>query len=497
MDNSLLAIGVMTGNSLDGADVVLTEFTAQGKIRDLCTHFLPFDASLYEPIRALQKAVATARGDMRAVADSFKWQSATETLSFDDLQDRYIQCIAQAVKTLIEKAKNKPELSSQHNLDKIDVIGLHGQTCDHCPPSRIGEFDASRVYTVQIGNGQQLADLTNITVIYDFRSDDLIHGGEAAPLAPIHNQHLADHTKQQGHFPIAFCNAGNTGNIALITHEKNKPNALRTLGWDAGPFNHYPDLLIRTQHPEKTCDINGEIGSTGAINTELLAALFDHAVQMENGQNYLQQLPPKSGDPNYYKLIPALQDDTIAFADRLRTAEYFSAYAFVHSLSLTPDSLEIPTNFATFGGGWLNPICLAHFKELLNAQSTNNPILPAHRAAFNTIWARLSNAGKKVLVDTSSAFGFDGQVMEARIFADMARCRLIGKPFSTPDTTGAQKPIVGGIIRYPQGDSAKATDTVRSLLKTHEAENITMDIPDQFDPRWSRAAAGWREKLPG
>lgn len=546
--NQVLAIGVMTGNSLDGADLVLTEFGADGKIKDLCTHFLPFDADLYKPVRALQRAVADAQGNMHSVADSFQWQSDTETLDFDALQNRYIQRVADAIAALINKAKSNTELASRYNLDAIDIIGLHGQTCDHCPPSRLrtldedGKLDADRVYSVQMGNGQQLADLTNMTVIYDFRSDDLMQGGEAAPLAPIHNQHLANHTKQAGQFPIAFCNAGNTGNIALITHDIDQPENLKTLGWDTGPFNHYPDLLIRSEYSDKTCDHNGEIGKSGAINIDLLRTLFNEAAQLENGENYLLLTPPKSADPNYYQLLPALEDQSIPFADRLRTAEYFSAYAFVHSLSLTPASLALPRYFATFGGGWLNPISFAHFKGLLtkgpenlfqggahqdsqnplNTDKADHPILPEHQVAFESVWSRLaaartlasdtttpeatapetttscanqSTSEQTLSIESSQHFGFDGQAMEARIFADMAYCRLIGEPFSTPDTTGAKRPVVGGIIRYPKGDPNQATETVKALLKTHKTEHITPDQPDQFDPRWSRASAGWAARL--
>ena len=490
----LLAIGVMTGNSVDGVDVVLTAFYSTGEIRDVCSHFLPFDEAVYKPIRALQSAITQAKGDMALVDNTFSWCSDSKELSFDDIQDRYIIYVAQAIKELIEKANSNPKLAELYHLDVIDVIGFHGQTCDHCPPSRAGGFKPDKVYTVQIGNGQQLADLTGITVIYDFRSDDVMHGGEGAPLAPMHNQHLAEHTKAQGHFPITFCNAGNTGNLAHITHELDLPEVTKTLGWDSGPFNHYPDLLIRTEL-QKPCDFNGEVGSDGNIDLKLLKAMFEGAVAMENGDNYLLQKPPKSGDPNYYRLIPELIDNNLPLKDRVRTAEYFSAYVFVHSLSLTPENLALPANYAIFGGGWHNPITLQHFKALLAGDFSTCPILPEHEHAFMQVIKRIQRTNKELTIDWSNAFGFDGTVMEARIFADMARCRLIGKPFSTPDTTGAHKPIVGGIIRFPQGDQNNASDSIRMLLKQHNSANLTKDVPEACDPRWNRGSAGWSDRL--
>lgn len=482
----------MTGNSIDGVDLVLTYFNQEGEIRDLCSYNMPFGMDIYKPIRDLQKAIAKAKGNMQYIATHFETTYNNRKLNFDSVQNHYITTIARAINKLIEKAKTSTELTTEFDLDQIDVIGLHGQTCDHCPPSRVGGAYWDKVYTVQIGNGQQLANLTGITVIYDFRSDDLMHGGEAAPLAPMHNQHLAENAKYLGKFPVTFCNAGNTGNLAHITLHK-KDDKLSTMGWDTGPFNHYPDQLVR-QYKNEKCDWNGRYGNHGQINMVLLKRLFDHSVKMESGANYLLKAPPKSGDPNYYQKIPMLDDVSISFEDKLRTCEYFAAYAFFHSLSLTSVDLHLPHNFALFGGGWQNPIALKHFEGLLSGDWANNPLLTEHKEIFETTINRLRSNAKEVFVAPSSAFGFDGTVMEARIFADMARCRLTGKPFSTPQTTGANKACIAGIVRYPYQDSSKATNTFKSWLLYYNTEDINLDDPSRFDPRWSRASSGWHKR---
>ena len=77
---------------------------------------------------------------------------------------------------------------------EIAAIGFHGQTCDHFPPSAAG---GSEPYTLQVGDPRLLADLTGIPVIYDFRSDDLMNGGEGAPLAPLHNRRIARMMQKQ------------------------------------------------------------------------------------------------------------------------------------------------------------------------------------------------------------------------------------------------------------------------------------------------------------
>jgi len=248
-------------------------------------------------------------------------------------------------------------------------------------------------------------------------------------------------------------------------------------------------------YSNESCDWNGRYGAKGNVDMVLLKHLFDHAVEMESGENYLVQTPPKSGDPNYYKEILMLAEDAITFEDKLRTCEYFSAYVLFHSLSFTPTELQLPFNFALFGGGWHNPVTLQHFEGLLAGDWTNNPVLPEHQIVFETLLKRIQEQDKKVYVAPSSAFGFDGTVMEARIFADMAKCRLIGEPFSSTETTGAEQACVAGIIRYPNQQPSNATVVFQEWLRFYNTTHHTEDNPSRFDARWSRASAGWYQKL--
>ena len=494
VNHTLFIIGIMTGNSLDGIDSVLTAFHPDGSIEDLCSHFSPFDNTLYSALRALQATVANANGVMATVETDFEWQSSDDKpFTLDKLQTGYITQVAKSVEALLTKA-------AVHK-DRIDLIGLHGQTIDHSPPSRRqAPHSNQQPYTVQLGNGQQLADLTGITVVYDFRSDDLMHGGEGAPFAPMHNLHLVEALQrrtaahQAASYPVTFCNAGNTGNLTHITHDKGDAGRPKTYGWDTGPFNHFPDQLVRANHPTLTCDHAGQIGQTGNIHLDLLAQLFHESVRLPNGDNYLLKPPPKSADPNHYNTPSLLNNPQIAFEDRLRTAEYFSAYLFVHSLGLTEEPLQLPTHFLLFGGGWHNPVCLEHFKGLLEHDLKSCPLLPEHLAHFQALRERLKQSDAAISVRWSDELGINSRVMEARIFADMARCRVIGKPYSTPDITGVRQPVVAGLIRFPQGSEQQATPTVRALLQQHQSAALTHDLPDQFDARWSRAAAGWSHR---
>ncbi|HET8845112.1 MAG TPA: anhydro-N-acetylmuramic acid kinase, partial [Ktedonobacteraceae bacterium] len=326
---------------------------------------------------------------------------------------------------------------------------------------------------------------TGITTIYDFRSDDLMQGGEGAPLAPMHNRHIAEQLREEGYVPMTFINAGNTSNIAHVTEDGD--GKLVTVGWDAGPCNHFPDLLMQTEG-EMQCDRDGNIGKKGRINRDLLRELFAHAATTPHKANFLDKKPPKSSDPQWYRAPDMLLDKTLPFEDRLRTAEYFSAYLLFHSLGYTDRKIELPFRFALFGGGWNNPIIREHFSALLKGDFSSSPVLAEHKGCFEALHQRLQ--GKQLIVSGSETYGFDGQAMEARIFADMARCRIIGEPFTTPHITGGEREVVCGIIRYPSGTIEKATPNLRAWVQEYQV-HPSYGEQKQFDSRWSRAVAGW------
>lgn len=436
---TIKTIGVMTGNSLDAVDVVLTEFD-QETIKDICALTLDYPKSLTTDLLKLRELIKQEKSVIENVADN---------QFFIDTVNTYSKLVAKAVNDLV----------LQNNIDKNEVaaIGFHGQTCDHFPPS-IAKDEPP--YTLQIGNAQLLADLTGIKVIYDFRSDDIMNGGEGAPLAPIHNQHISRDLKSKGLFPVAFCNAGNTGNIAIITEDKNQKPVV--MGWDVGPFNHLSDYLMRT-YKNKPFDKDGEEAKKGKVNPELLEKLFYNVAINNSGNNFYLQSPPKSSDPSWYRIVDDLKDLTYGFADTLRTVEYLSAYTFFHSLSHVPLNLKMPSDFMVFGGGWKNPVAFSDFKNLLSGKGF---ILEEHQETFAIISSRFK---KDCTIDWSDKYGYSGQYMEARIFADMAYCKIINEPFSHPETTGCKSPTLAGVYCYPNsGEKPKL---------------------------WNRAAKGWQSKL--
>jgi len=183
-------IGVMSGTSLDGVDVVLCPVGAES-IERTASLFFPFDPVLKSDILHLI--------------------GETTTLKEIGLVDRRLGAmLAEAVLALIAK----------HDLDisRIEAIGLHGQTLWHAP-------GGDEPFTMQLGDPNIVAARTGIRTVTDFRRKDMAFGGQGAPFAPAFHQFLFG--KLAG--KTVVINIGGMANITVI----GEP----LLGYDTGPGN--------------------------------------------------------------------------------------------------------------------------------------------------------------------------------------------------------------------------------------------------------------------
>lgn len=427
----MLIIGIMTGNSLDAADCVLADVTSAG-IADKAFHSLCYPEALRKKIRGL-RALFKAKGtDFASISASPLF---TETLC------AYTAHLVTAVNELLRHT----------GLERGDIaaIGLHGQTLHHMPPS---VSQNGMCYTVQLGDARALADFTGIPVISDFRSDDIMNGGEGAPFAPLHLMSVA---RAKQYHCAYFLNAGNTGNIAVIYRDEH--GEYRAQGWDSGPFNHFPDMLTQRENGA-VCDFNGELGKQGNIVPSILSDYWDGAAKTETGANFFMTPPPKSSDPAHYNDVPALFDHKAPAEDRIRTAEFASALALFHSMAYVDYRIPAPEALILSGGGWKNPLCLGDFTALAHGENTD--MIPANlKETCALIRERLKNAAIFSADDT----GFRADATEARIFADAAYKFLHNTPFTLPSVTGVNTPTVCGALRFPHDDPSQARPDVAKL----------------------------------
>ena len=370
--HNMLFIGLMSGTSLDGVDVALVEFNnndsvASGQIRLLDTHFLAYPASLRAQILALQHPTAN--------------ELETTALMGNALAKLY----AEAVNQLLAKINLKPQ--------QITAIGCHGQTIRHQPQLMDGIG-----FTLQIGNPALLAELTDITVVADFRSRDIAAGGQGAPLVPAFHQAMFASAKMSRAII-------NIGGIANITYLKNN----NVLGFDSGPGNMLLDAWIK-QHQNLDYDANGGWASTGQVIAPLLESML--------ADPYFALSPPKSTGRDLFNdhwLSKKISGQHYAAQDVARTLVALTAHTIVDSLQHYCGSVD---EVYLCGGG-------AH-----------NSLL---RLSLQTLLA-------DIRVESTDILGVGVDWLEAIAFAWLAKQTLDKKTANLPEVTGAKGARILGAI---------------------------------------------------
>ncbi|TZF99483.1 anhydro-N-acetylmuramic acid kinase (plasmid) [Chryseobacterium panacisoli] len=227
-----LAIGLMSGTSLDGLDICLAEFEKQDKwsFQILKAETIPY-AEDWE--NKLRNSIHLSAEDLL------------------ELNSEYGFYLGRQVKEFINK----------HQLENISLIASHGHTIFHQP---------KRKFTLQIGDGRAIKLETGLPVIYDFRSQDVLMNGNGAPLVPIGDELLFSEYN-------ACLNLGGFSNISLHSDGKR-------IAFDIAPVNIVLNHLA--QHINKSFDENGALAQKGEINEALLNDL--------NALDFYQHSHPKS-----------------------------------------------------------------------------------------------------------------------------------------------------------------------------------------------------------
>ena len=175
---------------------------------------------------------------------------------------------AYAVNELLQEAKVLPQM--------IEAIGSHGQTLCHNTADSIP-------YTLQLGCAHTISSITNIKVVADFRTRDLVNGGQGAPFAPVYHQELFTQLNES----IAVVNIGGIANITIISPDSD------TRGWDVGPGNCLMDAWI-FQNQGKTFDADGIWSRQGKVILPLYDTLLSDA--------FFQLPDPKSIGKEYFSM---------------------------------------------------------------------------------------------------------------------------------------------------------------------------------------------------
>lgn len=354
-------VGAMSGTSLDGIDVA--QIVTDGE------EIFEFGPSSY-----------------RSYSDE---ERATLKAALGQWPDTLCPEVSELVETVHAQAL--------HPFEDAALVGFHGQTLAHDPSNR---------GTHQAGDGAVLAEVLNKPVVWDFRSADVMLGGQGAPLAPFYHFALAKWMKATA--PIAILNLGGVGNVTWIDPSKDRPfDEGALLAFDTGPANAPLNDLMQSRLGQ-SYDKDGKLAASGKVDEAIIAAFLD--------LSYFYVVPPKSLDRDaFVSLGKAVEDLSDADAAATLTA------AIAESVSLGMEHCpSLPTEVLVAGGGRNNPTLMAMLQESL-----------------------------KCPVRTIEDRNLDGDMLEAQAFAYLAVRVLRGLPTSCATTTGVKANVSGGTLSTP------------------------------------------------
>jgi anhydro-N-acetylmuramic acid kinase len=289
---------------------------------------------------------------------------------------------------------------------QIDLIGSHGQTLYH--HSQVPGADRC---TVQVGDGDQIAERTGMPVVSDFRARDIAAGGEGAPLTPIADSVLFRPFGPDGRRAVL-----NIGGIANLTILDDDPACIR--GFDTGPGNCLLDRLTRRlSGGGLSYDVGGQLAAAGTVNQKLLE-------QVQENDPFLTRSPPKSTGFEMYG--DAFLEDLIhrhgqADADLLATLAELTAQAVGRAVTQHIVPAQQPGEIIVAGGGARNA----------------------------DLMRRLASAVPQCIVTRSDDLGVPAEAREAMAFAILAHRSVLGLPSSWPGITGVRRPVVLGKLSFP------------------------------------------------
>ncbi|MEM7554203.1 MAG: anhydro-N-acetylmuramic acid kinase [Cyanobacteria bacterium P01_A01_bin.84] len=401
-------IGLMSGTSVDGIDAALVDI--DGEDLDINVELIAGITYPYPP-ELREKILAVCCGASISMAE------------FAELDNAIAFAFAQAAQSI--QSHHQPAI----------LIGSHGQTVYHQPPQtqilnqeininnnnqnqnqnqNQNHNNFSTGYSLQLGRGAIIANITGLTTINNFRVADIAAGGHGAPLVPRPDAALLSHPE------LGSCiqNIGGIGNVTYIPARRR--NWLEKIcGWDTGPGNSLLDLAVEhLTSGEKKYDNAGEWAASGSPCHQLVKHWLEH--------EYFQLSPPKStgrelfGTQYLQNCLQDAQEYQLSSADFLATLTELTAASIVHSYrNFLP---QMPERVLICGGGTRNIYLKNRLQTLLDP----------------------------IPVITTDEVGLNSDFKEAIAFAILAYWRYSENPGNLPAATGASQEVLLGEIHVPK-----------------------------------------------
>ncbi|GAU75936.1 anhydro-N-acetylmuramic acid kinase AnmK [Fusibacter sp. 3D3] len=331
-----LAVGLMSGTSLDGVDTILIEIEGSGET----TKFKVIDFECYDLEASLKAKIIE---NMAIETSNIK---AICSLNFE-----LGHVFAAAVQNICKK--------NHIDTSELDYIASHGQTLYHLPKAELPYFAS----TLQLGEPSIIAYRCKTKVVSGFRGMDMAAGGEGAPLVPYVDALLFRNAEKT----VALHNVGGIANTTIL---KKAGSLEDLLAFDTGPGNMIIDALCVHFYGE-AYDREGAHAGDGRVNQSLLEAWL--------AMPFFKIKGPKSTGRELFgadfvariieesKILKIEPDDLIA------TATAFTAYSMAMAYSDLPYNVD---EVIVCGGGAYNKTLLKYLSVAL--PDTSVTTLEAH-----------------------------------------------------------------------------------------------------------------------
>lgn len=308
-------IGMMSGTSADGVDLVVTSIKGCGKLTKCAIE----ESEHFDYPPHLRNEILDAMKPSALMRDVCSLDFA--------LGDFFGDC----VKIFVNSKRFE-----------VDLVSSHGQTVYHNPPGH-----NSHACTLQIGDGDIIALRSGIITISDFRIKDISSGGEGAPLVPHADYILYARADES----IALNNLGGISNVTYIP-KGAKENEI--MAFDTGPANALIDAVAK-KYFNISYDEDGDISARGKVNFTLFEMLKSKEM------DYVSKIPPKSTGKEVYNedYLPNIDIDPL---DMARTVVEFTAWSIYESykIHVIPYGLD---RIVLTGGGAMNKTLVKTIKN--------------------------------------------------------------------------------------------------------------------------------------
>ena len=370
MSKEYTCLGMMSGTSGDGVDASIIRSNGLDKFTILKEKYYEYDENIFHEYHNLKKKI----------------NSTNDIKRFSSLIKKLENEIT------IFHAKVFKDISQGVNLD---LIGFHGQTIYHNPQEKI---------SLQLGNGNLLSQLSKKKIVFNFRKNDIINGGEGAPLTPIFHKYLIESKKIE--LPACILNIGGISNLTLITDTKNKGISSK----DVGPGN----CLINTwmqNNTDKKFDVDGKVSLRGKVNEIIL----EQALEIH--ENNFQKKNNISLDTNDFDI------------------------SFARGLNLEDGAATL----TAFTG----KIISSKISSLLQENQNKNIkiiICGGGRKNLNLVKQIKINSNRNISFFNAEDYNLNGDFIESQAFGYIAVRSVLSLPISFPSTTGCMAPCSGGEV---------------------------------------------------